>query len=93
MSQTLQELLVQAVVAALVSSGVITFIAGLLLRRHSERIAAEVRRVFERRKMADDWKEQSLSQLLGPVLMQLDRTRRAFQRYRARNVYLEFEIL
>jgi hypothetical protein len=35
----------------------------------------------------------ALSQLLGPVFMQLDRTSRAFQRWKGKNLYLEAKVI
>ena len=89
MSSTLRE----TVVAALVSSSVITFVGGVLLTRHTERVTAEIRAEFERRHRSDDWKQQSLAELLGPAVMLLDRTRRAIARYNANNRYLESQVL
>lgn len=39
------------------------------------------------------WEEQAVSNLLGPMYIQFDRTRRAFRRYTARNSYLEAQVL
>lgn len=39
------------------------------------------------------WKEKVLSGLLGPVCMQLDRTNRAFKRWKTKNLYLEAKII
>ena len=39
------------------------------------------------------WKEKVLSGLLGPVCMQLDRTKRAFHRWQSKNLYLEAKII
>lgn len=40
-----------------------------------------------------NWKEQALVTLYGPLIMQFDRTQRAFQRYRANDLYLEAEVM
>ena len=39
------------------------------------------------------WKEQSLSELLGPVNMLLDRTDSAFKRWKPNSLFLEAEII
>ena len=39
------------------------------------------------------WKEQSVSKLLGPMYIQLDRTKRAFDRWSTQNLYLEAAIV
>ena len=38
-------------------------------------------------------KEQLLSELLAPMVMQLERTKQAFERWRGKNLYLEAEII
>ena len=71
-----------AVMGALLGSGIATTILGAALLRRSERIGAEVRsqRAFQ---------EAALEQLFGPVMMQLGRTRRAYGRWRERNEHIE----
>ena len=39
------------------------------------------------------WKEKSVTELLGPMYMQLERTRRAFQRWDRQNPYLEGKVV
>ena len=39
------------------------------------------------------WKEMSVSQLLGPVYLQLARTKRAFDRWNKKNPYLEGDVI
>jgi hypothetical protein len=39
------------------------------------------------------WKERSVSELLGPVCIQLDRTGRAFRRWQVKNLYLEVKVI
>jgi hypothetical protein len=39
------------------------------------------------------WKEKSVTELLGPVYMQLERTRRAFERWDQKNAYLEGKVV
>jgi len=39
------------------------------------------------------WKERSVSDLLAPIHMQLERTHRAFARYEAKNTFLEAKVL
>lgn len=39
------------------------------------------------------WKESSVSELLGPIYLQLSRTRRAFDRWRGENLYLEASVV
>jgi hypothetical protein len=89
--------ILQTLVASLLSGSVIALLGGVILQRRTEQISAEVRRHFEqqllryRSRMA--WKEQALSELLGPVAMQLDRTKRAFDRWKSQNLYIEAKII
>jgi hypothetical protein len=39
------------------------------------------------------WKERSVTELLGPIYMQLDRTRLAFERWDKKNPYLEGKVI
>src|SRR3954453_12311963 len=39
------------------------------------------------------WRENSVIQLLGPVYIQLDRTKRAFDRWDGKNLFLEAEVI
>lgn len=84
---------VGALIGAFLSSGVVTAVGEFLSARRNERVVQEVRAAFERQYQVNEWKRQSLASLLGPVVMQLDRTRRAFDRYTAHNTFLESEIL
>ena len=85
--------ILSAGVAAVVSSGVVTFVGEQLALRRSEQVVQEVRSQFADRDRLNEWKRQSLAQLVGPATMQLDRTRRAFGRYQANNRFVEAEIL
>ena len=40
-----------------------------------------------------DWKERAVAELLGPVYLQLARTRLAFARWRKQNLYLEASVV
>lgn len=64
------------------SGSVMAGVLGLLLARRTD--------IFRSRRT---WKERSVSELLGPIHMQLERTRRAFHRYTARNTFLEAKVL
>ncbi|ACU07824.1 hypothetical protein FIC_01376 [Flavobacteriaceae bacterium 3519-10] len=39
------------------------------------------------------WKEKAISELFGPLCFQLSRTQSAFNRYKAKNLFLEAEVL
>lgn len=78
--------ILQLVLAALLSGAVASSIIGVIFHRYVTRIEQEI-------KSQHTWKEQSVSSLLGPVNMQLDRTKRAFDRWTAKNLYLEAKVI
>jgi hypothetical protein len=39
------------------------------------------------------WEESSVAELLGPVFIQLDRTKRAFDRWDGKNLFLEAQVI
>lgn len=84
---------VSALVGGLLSGSVMSVVAGLLLQRRNETISAEVTRQFERLRSQDEWTERSLAELFGPVVMQLERTGRAFRRWNKRSPYLEAQVV
>lgn len=80
----------QLILAAVISGGVASVLLGLLFRYFFEpRLvkAAEAQRSVRERK------ERSLSEVLGPIYMQLDRSGRAFERWETRNDFLEGKVV
>jgi hypothetical protein len=88
---------VSSLIAGVVSGSVISAIIGLVIHRRTTRIAEEIRAQFQSGleifRSRRDWKEQAVSELLGPVYMQLDRTKSAFDRWRDQNFYLEAKVI
>jgi hypothetical protein len=89
--------LVQGLVPSLLSGTVVAALLTVFLRRRTEQVAAEVKQhfdnaMFERRSEMDLY-DRMLSELFGPVVMQFDRTSRAFKRWQAKNVYVEAKII
>lgn len=76
----------QLVLTALISGAVASSIVGVIFRGYVTRVEEEVR-------SQRAWKERSVSELLGPVNMQLDRTERAFDRWKEKNLYLEMKVI
>lgn len=74
-------LLVAGGIAGMTSGSVISAICAFLFQRQAAQIQNQVRSEFERQNSIlssqRKWKETALSELLGPVYMQLDRTKRA----------------
>ena len=80
-----------------IGSGVATTILGWLLLRRTKTIESEIKSHFdERLKVFEStraWKQQSLSELLGPVIMQFERTKAAFDRWNGKNLFLEAQVV
>jgi hypothetical protein len=77
---------VALIVGSLLSGSVIAAVLGFVFNRQLERS----RTIFVSTRA---WKERSVSELLGPVYIQLDRTERAFRRYSGQNLFLEAKVL
>jgi len=76
----------QLVLTALISGAVASSIVGIIFKGYVTRIEEQVR-------SQRAWKERSVSEFLGPVNMQLDRTGRAFGRWKEKNLYIEMKVI
>jgi hypothetical protein len=89
--------LAQTVVAGLASGSAIAAIIGVLFHYRARQIEQQIKNEFDKRldvfRSARAWKERSVSELLGPVFLQLERTQRAFKRWSSKNLYLEAKII
>ena len=87
----------QLLLAGLLSGSVIAGVLGFVLNEQTTRVEEEVRsqfkNAFEVFRSQHDWKKQSLAELLGPINMQLRRTKLAFMRWDDLNLYLEMTII
>lgn len=87
----------QLLLAGLLSGGFLAAILGFLLLEQSTRIAeevrAEVQAAMEVARTRREWREQSLSELMGPIYMNLGRTKSAFDRWSEKNLYLESKVI
>lgn len=87
----------QMLLAGVLSGGVISTVVGMIFYRRGKAIEAEIESQVERGLAVfhskRQWKERAISELLGPLHMQLDRTERAFERYTVKNLYLEAKIM
>jgi hypothetical protein len=88
---------VSSLIAGVVSGSVISAIVGLVSHRRTTKIEEEIKAQFQSGleifRSHRGWKEQAVSELLGPVYMQLDRTESAFGRWRDQNLYLEAKVI
>jgi hypothetical protein len=86
-------LLASGVISGTVISAILTF----FFNRRTTEIQEQIKDQYERSmavfQSTRAWKEQSVSELLGPMYMQFDRTRRAFGRWRNKNLFLESKVI
>jgi hypothetical protein len=78
--------ILELVAAAIISGGVVSAVLGILFKGFMTRVEAEV-------KSRLTWKEESVSQLLGTLNIQFDRTKRAFDRWNKKNLFLEAKVV
>lgn len=78
--------LVQLLTSSIISGGVVSAIIGISSKGFVTRVENEI-------KSRRTWKEQSVSELLGPINMQFDRTIRAFERWQSKNLFLEAKVI
>jgi|LauGreDrversion4_2_1035121.scaffolds.fasta_scaffold48463_7 hypothetical protein len=80
-----------------ISSGIAATAVSILTLRKTKLIEESIKVVYEKKmeefRSTREKKEEMLSDLLGPVVMHLHRTSRAFNRYKDKNEFLEAEIL
>jgi hypothetical protein len=97
MDAGLTELILAAVISGGVVSVVLTFVLRFLFDRRLTTVSEEIKSQFEQQTLVyrsnRAWREQSAADLLGPVYMQLDRSRRAFGRWVERNDFLEGKVV
>jgi len=83
--------------ASLVGSSIAGALAGAVLLRRNLEVEESIRADFtERLKVFEStrsWQEKCLAEVLGPVVMQLDRTLVASSRWHEKNPYLEAKIV
>lgn len=84
-------------IAGLLSGAVISAVLGSILLRRAKQIEAEIKSQYDRNLAIFQsnrlWKEQSVSELLGPINIQLERTSRASRRWRTQNLFLEAKVI
>jgi hypothetical protein len=76
------EFFINLLLSGLVSGSVMAALLGMVLARKTD--------LFRSRRT---WKERSIADLLGPIYMQFERTKRAFKRYDANNTFLEAKVI
>lgn len=81
----------------LLGSSLATAVLGAIFLRRNKVVESEIKshfdesfKVFESKR---SWKQQALFELLGPLQMQFERTKRAFDRWDHKNLYLEGKVV
>ncbi len=78
-------------------SGLAAALLGVLFLRHTKTLESEIKAQFDQRfkvfESTRTWKQVALSELFGPLYMQFERTRRAFGRWKGKNLYLEAQVV
>lgn len=86
-----------AAIAAIVSSGVVATVLGLLFHRWSKSVEGKVRLETEKAlnvaTSTREWNAACLGQVLGPMKMHLGRTEQAFRRWRGNNEFIEAKVI
>jgi hypothetical protein len=88
---------IDLLLAGIVSGTVISTVLGLLFNRRTTKMTEDIKSEYTKMitifQSSRGWKEKSVSQLLGPMYMQFDRTQRAFMRWKAKNLFLEAKVI
>jgi hypothetical protein len=87
----------QVTLGGLLGSSVATAILGALFLRWNKTVESEIKSHFDQQfsvfQSVRGWKQQSLSELLGPLMMHFERTKAAFDRWNGKNLFLEAQIV
>jgi hypothetical protein len=70
--------------------------AALLLRKSEtleQNVQAQLAKLHESAGAQRGWQERAVAELLGPLAIQLDRTQRAFSRWKTNHVFREIKII
>lgn len=85
------------VLAGILSGSVISSALSVLLYRRTTSMAENIKGEYARSMAVFSstraWKEKSVSELLGPLYIQFDRTKRAFNRWESKNIFLEAKVI
>ncbi len=91
------ETVLTSLVSGTVMGAIVTALLNLFFKSRLEKIASDIKyqtdKISTVFKSQYTWREESLSELLGPINMLLNRTERAFRRLTANNKFVEAKIL
>ena len=87
----------EVTLGGLLGSSIATTVLGALFLRRNKTVESEIKahfdeslKVFESKR---SWKEQALFEMFGPMQMQFERTKRAFDRWDRKNLHLEAKVV
>jgi hypothetical protein len=87
----------QVTLGGLLGSSVATAILGAVFLRWNKTVESEIKAHFDQKvnvfQSTRAWKQQALAELFGPLVMHLDRTKAAFDRWDGKNLFLEGQIV
>jgi len=83
--------------AGLLSGSFISAILAFIFLRRTKQVEAEIKSQYDKSMALFQsnrlWKEKSISELLGPIYVQFDRTNRAFTYWNEQNLFLEAKVI
>ena len=87
----------QITLGGLLGSSVATAVIGALFLRWNKTVESEIKAHFDQKfnvfQSTRAWRQQALAELVGPLIMHLDRTRAAFLRWDRMNLFLEGQVV
>jgi hypothetical protein len=87
----------QVTLGGLLGSSIATAVLGALFLRRNKTVESQIKSHFDQQfnvfQSVRGWKQQSLSEVLGPLMMQFERTKAAFDRWHGKNLFLEAQIV
>jgi hypothetical protein len=87
----------QVTLGGLLGSSVATTVLGALFLRWNKTVESEIKSHFDQQfnifQSTRTWQQQALAELFGPLVMHLDRTKAAFDRWDGKNLFLEGQVV
>jgi hypothetical protein len=87
----------QVTLGGLLGSSVATAVLGALFLRWNKTVESEIKSHFDQQfnifQSTRMWQQQALAELFGPLVMHLDRTKAAFDRWDGKNLFLEGQVV
>lgn len=87
----------QVTLGGLLGSSVATAVLGAMFLRWNKTVESEIKSHFDQQfnifQSTRAWRQQALAELFGPLVMHLDRTKAAFDRWDRKNLYLEGQVV